>query len=383
MIPDRPHAPTTPAAPALSVLVAVDPVLRDTAAASLTLGAPGVVVVRHDLLPDDGALRRVVVDATGVLEDETVALEHACVSCSVREDAVPALARLAEDGRWAHLVLALPVTAEPLPVARALAAQAEPGGALGALRLAATVGVVDLDALEADLLGDDLVDERGLALTDDDQRPVGEALAAQLEQVDVVVTTGGSATGGGLVDRLRAVDSHRVDGLHGLDPVALAVRSHAPAAAERRAHPLGARGARRRAKDPRDRSWSLLLRSDRPFHPERLLAHVEDLGTGPVRSRGVFHVPNRPDSACLWDGAGGALCVADLGTWDEVAAGHPPVTRILVVGAGEPRDAREVHDRILDAFGEALATGDEVADGGLRWLGREDVLEPWLGTRTA
>ncbi|WP_430593766.1 GTP-binding protein, partial [Isoptericola sp. QY 916] len=202
MIPDRPHAPATPAAPALSVLVAVDPVLRDAAAASLTLGAPDVVVVRHDLLPDDGALRRVVVDATGVLEDETVALEHACVSCSVREDAVPALARLADDGRWAHLVLALPVTAEPLPVARSLAAQAEPGGVLETLRLAATVGVVDLDALESDLLGDDLVDERGLALTDDDQRPVGEALAAQLEQVDVVVTTGASATGGGLVDRL-------------------------------------------------------------------------------------------------------------------------------------------------------------------------------------
>jgi G3E family GTPase len=380
VIPDPPPASVVPA---LSVLVAVDPVLRDAAAASLTLGAPGVVVLRHDLLPDDGALRRVVVDATGVVEDETVALEHACVSCSVREDAVPTLARLADDGRWAHLVLALPVTAEPLPVARALAAQAAPGGELAGLRLAATVGVVDLDALEADLLGDDLVDERGLALTEGDQRPVGEALAAQLEQVDVVVTTGDAPTGSGLVDRLRAVDSDRVEGLHDLDPLALAVRAHVPAAAERRAHPLGARSGCRLAEDPRDRSWSLLLRSDRPFHPERLLAHVEDLGTGPVRSRGVFHVPNRPDSACLWDGAGGALCVADLGTWDEVAAGHRPVTRILVVGAGEPRDAREMHDRILDAFGEALATGDEVADGGLRWLGRDDVLAPWLGSRSA
>ncbi|MFI2104419.1 GTP-binding protein [Isoptericola sp. NPDC019693] len=381
MIPDPPKPP------ALSVLVAVDPVLRDAAAASLTLDAPDVVVVRHDLVPAAGALRRVVVDASGVLEDETVPLEHACVSCSVREDAVPTLARLAGDGRWHHLVLALPVTAEPLPVAHALAAQAEPGGALEGLRLAATVGVVDLDTLEADLLGDDLVDERGLALTDDDQRPVGEALAAQLEQVDVVVTSGGSPTGSGLVERLRAADGERVDGLHDLEPAVLTGRTHAPAAAERRAHPLGTPGSRpghhRRGRDPHDRSWSLLLRSDRPFHPERLLAHVEDLGTGPVRSRGVFHVPNRPDSACLWEGAGGALCVADLGTWDAVAAGHRPVTRILVVGAGEPHEARAVHDRILDAFGEALATADEVADGGLRWLGREDVLAPWLGTRTA
>ncbi|PRZ02892.1 G3E family GTPase [Isoptericola sp. CG 20/1183] len=369
--------------PALSVLVSTDPVLRDTTAASLALTSPGAVVVRHDLLPDDGALRRVVVDATGVIEDVTVELEHACVSCSVREDAVPTLARLAWTGRWTDLVLALPVTAEPLPVGRALAAHTDAGEVLEDLRFTATVAVVDLDRVEADLLGDDLVDERDLALTPDDERPLGEALAAQLEQVDVVVTTGDDPTGAGLVDRLRARDSRRIDGLHELDVTELAACRHDSVAAEGRAHPLGARNPHRSSSDPADRSWSLLLKSRRPFHPERLLEQIEHLGTGPVRSRGVFHVPDRPDSVCLWDGAGGALCVADLGTWQEVAGNRPPVTRILVVGAGEPDEARSTRDRILDAFGEALATGAEVDDGGLRWLGREDVLEPWLGARTA
>lgn len=93
----------------------VDPVVRDTAIASLVLGSPRTVVVRHDLLPDDGALRRVVIDATGVVEDLVVPLAHACVLCSMREDAVPTLARLAASGRWTDLVLAL--TVPPLPVA--------------------------------------------------------------------------------------------------------------------------------------------------------------------------------------------------------------------------------------------------------------------------
>lgn len=367
----------------LSVLVAVDPVLRDAAAASLTLTSPGVVVVRHDLLPDEGTLRRVVVDAGGVVEDETVPLAHACVSCSVREDAVPTLARLADDGRWTDLVLALPVSAEPLPAARALSACTEPGGELERLRLASAVAVADLDTLAADLLSDDLVDERGIALTEDDERPVGEAVAAQLEQADLLVTTGDDPTGSGLADRLRAADSRRTHGLHELDVSALAARTHDRVAAERRAHPLGARGLVGAGADPRDLSWSLLLKSASPFHPQRLLDRIEDLGTGPVRSRGVFHVPDRPDSVCLWDGAGGALCVADLGTWDEVAAGQRPVTRILVVGAGEPEEARAVRDRILDAFGEALTTRTEVADGGVGWLGSADVLAPWLGARAA
>ncbi|WP_407319773.1 GTP-binding protein [Isoptericola halotolerans] len=379
----RPDQPANAHLPALSVLVSTDPVLRDTTAASLTLTSPGAVVVRHDLLPDDDALRRVVVDATGVVEDVTVELEHACVSCSVREDAVPTLARLAESGRWTDLVLALPVTAEPLPVARALATYTARGEILESLRFTATTAVVDLDRVESDLLGDDLVDERGLALTEDDERPLGEALAAQLEQVDVVVTTGDDPTGAGLVDRLRAGDSQRIDGVHELDVAQLAARSHDTVAAEGRAHPLGARRGRQAATDPQDRSWSLLLKSRRPFHPERLLEQIEHLGTGPVRSRGVFHVPDRPDSVCLWDGAGGALCVADLGTWQEVAGNRPPVTRILVVGAGDPDESRMVRDRILDAFGEALTTGAEVDDGGLRWLGSRDVLEPWLGARTA
>lgn len=367
----------------LSVLVSIDPVLRDTTAATLTLGSSDVAVVRHDLGTDGHTLRRVVIDSSGVVEDVTSELEHACVSCSVREDALPTLARLAATGRWTSLVLALPVTAEPLPASRALAAHTRQGEALDALHLTATVAVVDLDTLEDDLLGDDLVHERDVALTPDDERPLGEALAAQLEQVDVVVTTGTDPTGAGLTDRLRARDSQRLRGLHELSVDDLSACRHDTVAAERRAHPLGARNPHRSGVDPRDRSWSLLLSSERPFHPERLLAHIEHLGTGPVRSRGVFHVPDRPDSLCLWDGAGGALCVADLGSWDEVGGDHRPVTRILVVGAGAPKESREVRDRILDAFGEALTTGVEMADGGAAWLGAPDLLEPWLGTRAS
>ncbi|WP_029251690.1 GTP-binding protein [Paraoerskovia marina] len=370
-----------PSAVELSVLVTVDPVLRDTATVALTLGSPDVAVLRHDLAADGHTMRRVVLDASGVVEDATAELEHACVSCSVREDAVPALARLAATGRWSALVLALPVSAEPLPASRALATHVRAGEALEGLRLTATVALVDLDTLEADLLGDDLVDERGVALTPDDERPLGEALAAQLEQVDVVVTVGEDATGAGLVDRLRARDSRRLHGLHELGVEDLSACRHDTVAAERRAHPLGARNPHRSGTDPNDRSWSLLLSSERPFHPGRLLEHIEHLGTGPVRSRGVFHVPDRPDSLCLWDGAGGALCVADLGSWAEVAGSHSPVTRILVVGAGERAESRHTRDRILDAFGEALTTGIEMADGGAAWLGERDLLEPWLGSR--
>lgn len=374
--------PTTPLSPVpVSVLATIDPVLREAALAGLVLGSPGTVALRHDLQHTDGVLRRLVIDATGVIEDVRVEIEHACLSCCVREDALPTLARLAADGRWSAIVMALPTTAEPLSVTRALTAATAPHGELPGCRIATTFAVVDLETLEADLLGETLCSERGQHLADDDERSIGEALASQLEQVDLVVTDGTSATGTGLVDRLRGAGTHRIDGLHTLDAARLGRTRHDPAAAERRANPAGARDTTIATRDAADRSWTLILDSALPFHPERLLENIERLGTGPLRARGVFHVVNRPDSACLWDGAGGQTYIADLGTWDEVAAGASPRTRICVVGAGSPNAAQDLRCRIVEAFSASLVTDSDVADGGLRWLGRDDALAPWLGTR--
>jgi G3E family GTPase len=402
----------------VSVLATTDPVLRDSALFGLLMDAPGVVAVRHDIHADH--LRRVVLDATGVIEDVIVPLEHACLSCAVREDAVPTIARLARDARWAQVLLALPVSAEPLPAARALAIATEPGGALDHTRVATSFTVVDLDALQQDLFGDDTLVERGLELTADDERSVGEALAAQIEQADLVVTSSSSiapssqtepapmvepsslvepaplvepvetplaetwsATSSGLLDRLRGAGTRRVDGLHALSASHLAAATHSPARAERRAHPLGAVVFTGPGGPPGDRSWTLELRSALPFHPERVLDHIEELSAGGLRARGVFHVADRPGLACLWDGAGGQLAFADLGPWSEVCAGTTPHTRIVVVGVADDRGLGldSERQRLRDAFHAALCTPEELA-AGVEWLWREDHLAPWLGARS-
>ncbi|WP_275004095.1 GTP-binding protein [Promicromonospora iranensis] len=369
----------------VSVLATTDQVLRDSALFGLLMDAPAVVAVRHDIHTDH--LRRVVLDATGVLEDVIVPLEHACLSCAVREDAVPTIARLARDGRWTHVLLALPVSAEPLPAARALANETRPGGALDHTRIATSFTVVDIDTLQQDLFGDDTLVERGLELTADDERSVGEALAAQIEQADLVVTSSPSPspTSSGLLDRLRGAGTRRVDGLHALSAADLAAARHSPARAERRAHPLGAVVVTGPGGVPGDRSWTLELRSALPFHPERLLDQIEELSVGGLRARGVFHVADRPGLACLWDGAGGQLAFADLGPWSEVCAGTAPHTRIVVVGVADDRGAgagsQDDRQRLREAFHAALCTPEEVA-AGVEWLWREDHLAPWLGART-
>ncbi|GIG36945.1 CobW family GTP-binding protein [Cellulomonas pakistanensis] len=370
----------------LAVLATIDPVLRDSAVFTVVVDRPGTVVLRHDIVdgPGGGGIRRVVVDASGVLEDVLVPLEHACLSCSVREDAVPTLERLARDPRWDAVLLALPVSAEPLPVTRALGAATRRGGVLRSLELATVLTAVDRDTVEDDLLGDDLLDERGIALTEDDRRGVGEALAAQLGHADVVlVATGGSEgeqdadtalddrIASDLVEHVRAADSRRVDGLYSLDVAALFESRHDASAADRRLDPLHASAVP--GAPTGNGVWTLELRSDRPLHPERMVAEVHRLGSGPFRSRGRFWVPSRPDSLCVWDGSGGQLSVGAMGLWHRRA----PHTCLVFTGVGEGRE------QLRAAFEDILMTPEEYAAGLLPWLGREDVLEPWLGSRSA
>ena len=114
--------------------------------------------------------------------------------------------------------------------------------------------------------------------------------------------------------------------------------------------------------------WRADLRSERPFHPERLLAGVGRLGAGRHRSRGCFWLPSRPGGLGVWDGAGGQLSVGAGGRWRNAA--H---TRIVVVGTG-PRP-----HHLEEAFEWLLVTPNELRSRGQFWELLEDGLEPWLG----
>jgi G3E family GTPase len=368
-------SPLTPRKP-LMVLSTVDPLLRDAVAFGVVVDRPRTVVLRHDIVdgPEGGGIRRVVADADGVLEDVLVPLEHACLSCSVREDAVPTLERLARDPRWDAVLLALPVSAESVPVTRALGAATGRGGGLRGLRLASVVAALDLATFADDLLGDELLDERGLALTEDDRRAVGEALAAQVGHADVVLVAGDPAehpVASDLLDHVRAADGRRVDGIYAADVAALLDVAHDVRAGDRRLDPRLA--APVPGAPTAHGVWTLELRADRPLHPERLVAEVQRLGQGAHRSRGVFWVPSRPDSVCLWDGAGGQLSVGALGTWGRRA----PATRLVFTGV------EDVRADLLAAFEDVLLTAEEHARGLHPWLGADDVLAPWLGDRAA
>ena len=361
------------------VVAAMDAVLRQSFCAGLVLDLGDAVVVQHDLRVGavggavrevgavGGAVRRVVMDRGGVVYDDEQLLDHACLACAVREDLVPTVAQLAQDGRWRTVVVALPVTADPQTVVSALNRAVETDD-LGPARVACVVSLADAETLLPDLFGDDLLVERGSAMGEVDRRSVGEALARQLECADLVGVTGTlDNTVSAVVERL-APAAGAPSAWSDIAGAGLTSRRLTWSAARRRTDPLLVSAG---GLPDRDGVWSLALRSSAPFHPERLMDRIEDLGCGRIRSRGHFWLPTRADEIGVWDGAGGQLSVGAYGFWGS----RPRSTHLTYVGI----DAAD-RDRIADAFAETVLTPAELRrlDS---WTGRADGFEPWLGDR--
>lgn len=337
------------------------------AMASLTIALqwdlPNAVVVQHRIEVERSRLIRVVSDVTGVIERQDIDLEHACVGCAIREDVAPALARLASAGRWDAIVAHLPVGAEAVQVSRVVAQHPE----LRHVRIAGVVAAVDGTRIVDDLLGDELLCDRGHHTAHDDRRGVAEVGAAQVEYADAVAVVGDA--GPAELELVRALArpgaSVLADG-DALEPARLLAGIHDHGAAEAWATPLRGEPLPSLAGD---RAWRLDLQSDRPFHPERLFADIEAIGGGPRRSRGCFWLPTRPMAVCAWNGAGGQLSIGVTDRWGQ----ERPFTRIVVTGMDDGRDD------VAAAFERCVLTADEVQRRGMYWESAGDGFEAWLG----
>lgn len=334
------------------------------AAATIALAwdLPKAVVVHHRIDVVEQRLHRVVSDVSGTLDHTIIELAHACVPCAIREDVVPTVGQLSEDGRWDTVISHLPVGAEATQLCRVIAQQGRAG-----VRIANVVAAFEAETLIEDLLGDDLLCERGLHSSDEDERGVGEAGTAIIEYADHIALSGTAIDqGAALVSALARPGVPVLGDTSGLDTRAILTRTRHHEAAESWVAEVRRAPSRPPAHDD---VWTLDLHSKLPLHPERLLEAIESIGGGPRRSRGCFWLPSRPREICSWQGAGGQLSVGSVGSWGL----SKPVTRITITGLDDDQDD------IRQAFQRCLLTEREASSHGTRWTVTQDGFEPWLG----
>ncbi|MEU2715488.1 GTP-binding protein [Streptomyces sp. NPDC007205] len=369
---------------------------RRAAVEEILRTVPGSVALHHDLTSAvDSAVQRTVRDVDGLLGSGGAPLVSNCACCALREDLVPELLRLAEEGRYRLAVVELWDSVEPQAMAGVIAAAGAP------LVLTGVATVVD-PALVLPYLsnGDDLADV-GLAAAPTDQRTVSDTFARQLEYPTVIALVESSSRGeGGEVadDTDRALltqltpGARKVRGGSGALGAAL-LAGFDVAAAAARVHPACA--LLPQECDEHGVS-TFVWRRERPFHPQRLYAALEDLTCAAARSRGRFWLADRPDTLLSWDAAGGALCVESAGPWlaalPDAAWEMVPAERRIAASVdwhpehgdrcqylsftspGLDRDGLSV---LLDS---CLLTDDEYAAGRERWQQLphtfDDLLDP-------
>ncbi len=142
------------------------------------------MVVLHDLLDGSIVLRRIFRDGQ-LVEQAQTALEHGCLSCTVRLDVVPTAERLESSGHD-HVVLGLP----PGVSVEMAVAELKRG-----LRRAAVIDnavlAIDPSGLEDHIWDKHTLYESGFTAMPEDDRTSGEFLIGELGHADTVMVHAG------------------------------------------------------------------------------------------------------------------------------------------------------------------------------------------------
>ncbi|MGY6553563.1 MAG: GTP-binding protein [Wenzhouxiangella sp.] len=117
-----------------------------------------------------------------------VEMTNGCICCTLRDDLLTEVRRLAESGSYDYLLIESTGISEPMPVAATFEFRDEDGQSLSDVaRLDNMVTVVDAARLISDYSSQALLAERGESLGEEDERTLVDLLVDQIEFADTLI----------------------------------------------------------------------------------------------------------------------------------------------------------------------------------------------------
>lgn len=260
-------------------------------------------------------------------EEKLVEMSNGCICCTLREDLMIEVERLAKEDRFDYLLIESTGISEPVPVAQTFSFVDEENGIdLSRFSYIDTmVTVVDAFNFFKDFGSPETLMDRELTDIDGDYRTIVNLLTDQIEFANVIILNKTDLVSKEHLGILKAA-------IHKLNPTARILESSFSKVAPKEILNTGlfnfeeaeqsAGWIEELNKDehtPETEEYgisSFVYRSKKPFDPERFWHYVEHKFPGTViRSKGLFWLASRPEQALAWGQAGGSLRADSAGVW--------------------------------------------------------------------
>ncbi|MBV6825377.1 zinc metallochaperone GTPase ZigA [Pseudomonas sp. PD9R] len=336
-------------------------------------------------------------------EEKLVEMSNGCICCTLREDLLEEVSKLAREGRFDYLLIESTGISEPLPVAETFTFRDENGQSLNDVaRLDTMVTVVDGVNFLLDYQAAESLASRGETLGDEDERSITELLIEQIEFADVI-----------LISKIDLISSQEREEL-----IAILERLNTEAQIipmvmgevplknilntgrfnfEKAAQAPGWLQELRGEHVPETDEYgiaSTAYRARRPFHPQRFFNFID----GPwvngklLRSKGFFWLASKHMDAGSWSQAGGLMRYGFAGRWwrfvpkNQWPQDEESTAGIMQNWSAETGDCRQElvfigqnidFAQLTRELDECLLSDDEMAMGVECWRLLPDPFGPW------
>ncbi|MEM6380737.1 MAG: GTP-binding protein, partial [Bacteroidota bacterium] len=260
-------------------------------------------------------------------DEKLVEMSNGCICCTLREDLMVEVERLAKEDRFDYLLIESTGISEPIPVAQTFSFVDENNGIdLSRFSYIDTmVTVVDAFNFFKDFGSPETLMDRKLTDMEGDFRTIVDLLTDQIEFANVIILNKADLVDEDTINVLKSA-------IHKLNPGAKIIKSTFSKIAPKEILNTGlynfeeaeqsAGWIEELSKEehtPETDEYgigSFVFRSNKPFDPDRFWDYVQHrFPSTVIRSKGLFWLASRPNQALVWGQAGGSLRADSAGVW--------------------------------------------------------------------
>jgi G3E family GTPase len=336
-------------------------------------------------------------------QEKLIEMSNGCICCTLREDLLEEVGRLAEEGRFDYLLIESTGISEPLPVAETFTFRDEQGRSLAdKARLDTMVTVVDGMNFLLDYQAAQSLASRGETLGEEDERSITDLLIEQVEFADVILLSKVDLIGTHEREELLSI-LKRLNARAEIIPMVMGqvplgrILDTGLFSFEQAAQAPGWLREMRGEHVPETEEYgiaSMVYRARKPFHPERFFEWISAPWNNGnlLRSKGYFWLASKYQDAGSWSQAGGMLRHGFAGRWwrfvprEHWPDDHESTSAILNNWSAECGDCRQElvfigqhidFARLEADLNACLLSDTEMAAGAEGWKLLPDPFGAW------